>query len=1145
MRKNHKKALSLLLALVLCLGLVPTSVIAAEPTSGTCGDNLTWSLANGTLTISGNGIMMDYSPNLVTTAAPWFSQLDQIKSVVIKDGVTSIGWSSFAYCSSLDTVIIPDSITTIEGGAFAWCDNLTTIVIPNSVTSIGNGAFIGCTRLTNIIIPNSVINIGDNAFDGCVRLFDVTISDNITRIGSAVFQGCTSLNSVVIPDGVTSIGGWIFYDCTGLTRVTIPNSVTSIGQNAFDYCTSLTDVYYAGTEKQWQSIEIGNDNDFLTSATIHYNTEAFAIQGKTIAELVELINDYLGNYCWENDDIISAYVFENEGRFINAAEVQFDLRAATKSAEWTHQANVLIGTVVIDSNTLTGYVDWGNEKEYIDFKKGPDNTENPNDLKDGIVVFSTEKSLTVQTGKSMKLGFGLIANNEFPDEWKKMALVVSDPSVISISEYEKTEYGYSIQVTGKKQGVTNVTISDSESGQSTVVAITVRDAYSGTYSYDIENMETFYPQNDREKGIETNIYDLNGLYVNNYICHKDGDHYNVTFDVYNSKYHAGAVDIYDANGNWIDCEKISKKQIISSLWDTGEQAYYLISDAVTGKMLTYEQASFSEQSSLSFEVPVGGYFTISNNFAESPGTFLYNTSDIVFSASKTLIGAASDVKEDKVQLSAFSDLIKEQITENKTVREEFMQIFKDTAKGELRAFAKSLIMNQKEEAYAGIAGLYENIIASLNLNWKHLFQTATGVGESAFKKFAGPAGTALKGCFAFTSKGSQFTQAINLAQSVDAPYATVYSSIDEGFINPHGIVVNTNGNVDADTEFHAFRVSNDDTIEAILDGSGNPAEKYELYNICFVKNDQLVQLNGKVTVRIPIPDGMSGNTCTVYRQENNGKWTIINAHVEDNYLVFETDHFSLYAVVGNSAELKITSLPNKMIYTVDETLKTDGMTLNLGGVTISNGFICDPVVFSDLGTQKITVRYGLSSTEFNVTVIGGKNTSVFTDVPSNAWYCGAVYWAVEQGITAGTGTNPPTFSPERTCTETEILTFLWRANGEPVSTAQLPFTPKNSWAEDALRWAFEKGMVSATFNESTPCTRASTAKFIWQAAGAPSASGSTFTDVPASADYAQAVAWAVAQGITQGTGNGAFSPNKTCTRAEIVTFLYRDWVAKS
>jgi len=165
----------------------------------------------------------------------------------------------------------------------------------------------------------------------------------------------------------------------------------------------------------------------------------------------------------------------------------------------------------------------------------------------------------------------------------------------------------------------------------------------------------------------------------------------------------------------------------------------------------------------------------------------------------------------------------------------------------------------------------------------------------------------------------------------------------------------------------------------------------------------------------------------------------------------------------------------------------------------------------------------------------------FSDVPSDSWYAAAVQWAVAQGITNGTSVNPATFSPARTCKQVEILTFLWRAAGEPNCAVQLPFTPKNDWAEGALRWGYTMGMINASFDENAPCTRATTVKFMWLAAGSPSASGSEFSDVPANADYAQAVSWAVNNGITNGTGVNppTFSPNGTCTRAEIVTLLYR------
>lgn len=164
----------------------------------------------------------------------------------------------------------------------------------------------------------------------------------------------------------------------------------------------------------------------------------------------------------------------------------------------------------------------------------------------------------------------------------------------------------------------------------------------------------------------------------------------------------------------------------------------------------------------------------------------------------------------------------------------------------------------------------------------------------------------------------------------------------------------------------------------------------------------------------------------------------------------------------------------------------------------------------------------------------------FTDVKTGDYFAEPVKWAVEKKITAGTSAT--TFSPNQNCTTAQILTFLWRANGSPKPTKSNPFTDVKSgdYYAEAAAWAYEKGMVSgSTFGGNAPCTRSMAVTYMWKAAGSPNAKASSFTDVPANADYAQAVAWAVEQDITSGTGNGQFSPNSTCTRGQIVTFLYR------
>ena len=167
----------------------------------------------------------------------------------------------------------------------------------------------------------------------------------------------------------------------------------------------------------------------------------------------------------------------------------------------------------------------------------------------------------------------------------------------------------------------------------------------------------------------------------------------------------------------------------------------------------------------------------------------------------------------------------------------------------------------------------------------------------------------------------------------------------------------------------------------------------------------------------------------------------------------------------------------------------------------------------------------------------------FSDVPSDAYYADAVAWAVEKGITNGVGEG--SFAPEASCTRGQMVTFLYRMAGEPTTNGIVNFSDvsADSYYADAIAWAVEKGITNGTgdglFSPDAECTRAQMAVFLYRMVGGSAAGASSFGDVDAGAYYADAVAWAAANGITTGTGDGNFSPNANCTRAQMVTFLYR------
>ena len=209
---------------------------------------------------------------------------------------------------------------------------------------------------------------------------------------------------------------------------------------------------------------------------------------------------------------------------------------------------------------------------------------------------------------------------------------------------------------------------------------------------------------------------------------------------------------------------------------------------------------------------------------------------------------------------------------------------------------------------------------------------------------------------------------------------------------------------------------------------------------------------------------------------------------------------------------------------------TGDMTLYAGwirkGTVVKDGEGIKPV--DSTGTSKPSGTTGTVS------------KTVFADVVKSSPFADAISWAVDESITKGTSLT--TFSPNNTCTRGHILTFLWRSQGSPEPTVVNPYKDEipNAFQKAAV-WAHEKGLVTGdTFGSSDPCTRASSVTYMWKLAGSPEAKAASFKDVAASSDYAKAVSWAVEQGVTNGTGDGtSFSPENTCTRGQIVTFLYR------
>lgn len=250
--------------------------------------------------------------------------------------------------------------------------------------------------------------------------------------------------------------------------------------------------------------------------------------------------------------------------------------------------------------------------------------------------------------------------------------------------------------------------------------------------------------------------------------------------------------------------------------------------------------------------------------------------------------------------------------------------------------------------------------------------------------------------------------------------------------------------------------------------------------------------------------------------------------------------------VDKTTHGKVTVSPSRADKgdTVTITVKPDtGYELDELTVTDKNG---NEIKLTEKADNKFTFKMPGSkvTVETSFKLIETEPENPFTDISKNDYFYDAVLWAADKGITSGV--TDTLFAPNSSCTRAQMVTFLWRANGSPVVDYAMNFTdvPADAYYTDAVRWAVSEGITSGTsattFAPDMTVTRAQTVTFLYRAAGTPAVSGGSFADVAADAYYADAVAWAVKEGITSGTGGNSFSPDAPCTRGQIVTFLYRD-----
>ena len=336
-------------------------------------------------------------------------------------------------------------------------------------------------------------------------------------------------------------------------------------------------------------------------------------------------------------------------------------------------------------------------------------------------------------------------------------------------------------------------------------------------------------------------------------------------------------------------------------------------------------------------------------------------------------------------------------------------------------------------------------------------------------------------------------------------------------------------------------------------------------------------LSGEITVKLPLPAGFTPEQIKHISSDGSVEYFLKTAkrgaktfEIKDDCAVFKITKFSKFELSGtvtyvepsyysgsSSDPTYSVSTPSKTENgsvtvspksaskgdTVTVTVKPDsGYVLETLTVTDKNG---NELTLKDKGNGKYTFTMPAGKVEVKATFMEDNSMlNFFYDVPNNAYFYEAVKWAVKNGITTGVGND--LFAPEQPCTRAQIVTFLWRAAGSPEpkgTAADMTDVVSGSYYEKAVAWAIENGITTgtttSTFSPDATCTRAQAVTFLARALKAKAASAAEFSDVPTGSYFADAVAWAAANGVTEGIGGGLFGSNNDCTRGQIVTFLYR------
>ena len=1174
MKQITKRLLAFILCTAMLMAILPIQTPKASATTyfGTCGANLTWTLdtSTGLLTISGTGAMNNYLIGF-TSNVPWDSYKGSISSVEISDGITCIGEYAFCGCDKLAHINIPTSITSIGSYAFDGCISLTGINIPDSVMSIGHYAFAFCDSLSSITVPDSVTTIGDYAFAYCDSLTSITLPDSVTAMGDCpiyesayyndnnnrdngvlyidnhlidaeysisgeytirkntltlsglAFYKCSKLTSVTIPDSVTTIGNMAFNLCSSLTSITIPDSVTTIGGYAFGGCSSLTGIW----------IDEGNQ---------HYSSDVSGVLfNKDKTELIQCPSSYSGAYT------ISDSVTTIGNSAFSTCDALTSLiigNSVTSIGDYAfHGCESLVNIIIPDSVKSIGsnafsstayYKDganWDNDVMYI----GKHLIE-ARDTIDGEYIIR-DATLTV-------------ADNAFYHHGTLTGIAIPE-SVTNIG-------GSAFSCCNK---LTNVYIYN--------LSAWCNIDFFDEYANPLNAADNFYINGE----LATDIVIPDGVTsIGNYAFYNHTSLKSVTIP--NSVTTIGDMAFYR-------CDSLTSVTVPGAVTTIGDRTFgscdSLTSVTIGNSVMSIGDYAFSGSSDLT-NVYINDLSAWCNiefaTWSSQPLCYADNfyingelATDIVIPDGVTSIGDYAFYNHTSLKSVTIPDSVT-------TIGK---KAFYDCVYLRNLPIPDSVIIIG-EDAFSDLSAIYysgtEEMWDAIEIDERNdsLLSATIQYNCTAYSVEAGSiyfdkiSGTIIE-CDSYVTSanipnsienitvidiGDKAFAYCNYLTSITIPNSVTNIS-EKAFYDCANLTNVTIGNGVTTIGDDAFYMCSKLTSVYINDLSAwCNIDFFDVYANPLWYADNFY-INGELITDMVIPDGViSISDYAFYNYDSLTSVTIPDSVTTIGYRAF-CDCYSLTDVYycGSEEMWNVITIGDS-----NYTLLNATIHFNYSPSEEPSEPTEEPTEPSEVPTEKPEEPTEPSEKpsekpeeptepeEKPEPVIPTENP--FKDVKKSDYFCDPVLWAVGKGIT--NGMSATSFAPNANCTRGQIVTFLWRACGSPEPAKKdNPFkdVKSNEYYYKAVLWAVENGITTGlsatTFGPNATCTRGQVATFLWRSQGepAPKSTNNPFKDVKSSDYYFKAVLWAVENEVTQGMGGGKFAPNASCTRGQIVTFLFR------